>query len=40
MSQRDYYEVLGVDKGADEAKIKKAILKNKDQWIWTHNRWK
>jgi molecular chaperone DnaJ len=24
MSQRDYYEVLGVDKGADEAKIKKA----------------
>ena len=24
MSERDYYEVLGVDKGADEAKIKKA----------------
>ena len=24
MSDRDYYEVLGVDKGADEAKIKKA----------------
>jgi len=24
MSQRDYYEVLGVDKNADEAKIKKA----------------
>ena len=24
MSQRDYYEVLGVKKGADEADIKKA----------------
>ena len=24
MSERDYYEVLGVNKGADEAKIKKA----------------
>ncbi|MEY8242772.1 MAG: DnaJ domain-containing protein, partial [Gammaproteobacteria bacterium] len=24
MSQRDYYEVLGVKKGADEAEIKKA----------------
>ena len=24
MSQRDYYEILGVDKGAVEAKIKKA----------------
>ena len=24
MSERDYYEVLGVDKNADEAKIKKA----------------
>ena len=24
MSERDYYEVLGIDKGADEAKIKKA----------------
>jgi len=24
MSDRDFYEVLGVDKGADEAKIKKA----------------
>ena len=24
MAQRDYYEVLGVTKGADEAKIKKA----------------
>jgi len=24
MSERDYYEVLGIDKNADEAKIKKA----------------
>ena len=24
MSQRDYYEILGIDKNADEAKIKKA----------------
>ena len=24
MAERDYYEILGVDKGADEAKIKKA----------------
>ncbi len=24
MSQKDYYEILGVEKGADEAKIKKA----------------
>ena len=24
MSERDYYEVLGVDKNADEANIKKA----------------
>ena len=24
MSERDFYEVLGIDKGADEAKIKKA----------------
>jgi len=24
MAQRDYYEVLGVTKGADEAEIKKA----------------
>ena len=24
MSERDFYEVVGVDKGADEAKIKKA----------------
>ena len=24
MAKRDYYEVLGVDRGADEAEIKKA----------------
>ena len=24
MAERDYYEILGVDKGSDEAKIKKA----------------
>lgn len=27
MAKRDYYEVLGVDKGADEASIKKAYRK-------------
>ena len=36
-SKRDYYEVLGVDKNADEAAIKKAyrkLAKKSSRRIW------
>ena len=32
MAKRDYYEVLGVDKSADEAAIKKAYRQLAKKW--------
>ena len=31
-TERDYYEVLGVERGADDAAIKRAFRKLAQQW--------